>query len=79
MSLVRVFQIPKNLPTQYHFGGGDLIEFMEVDWFRDEDNMIENQRQHLIDFIKAKKYFDTHKAYLVLHSTHTFTIGYSAP
>jgi hypothetical protein len=80
--LVRVFEIPK--PTgSFHFGGGEAQSFMEVDWFRDDERpeMFTTQegRAQVEKFIRAKRYFDPAKPYLVLHPIGSFTIGYAAP
>ena len=86
MSLIRVLEIPP--PTgNFHFGGGEVQTFTEVDWFRDEPGMTRSApamdsvrgREEIAEFIKGKDYFNPDKAYLVLHQEHSFTIGYSAP
>ena len=78
--LIRILEIPPS-SGNFHFGGGEPQEFVEVDWFRDDAWLIatEDGRNGIADFIRQKRYFDPSKAYLVLHPTHTFTIGYSAP
>ncbi len=84
MSLIRVLEIPK--PTgNLHFREGEPQTFIEVDWFRDENPLTddlmmdsEDGRRNITKFIKGKRYFNPDKAYLVLHESHTFTIGYSA-
>lgn len=87
--LVRVFEIPP--PSgKFHFGGGEMTHFAEVDWFRDDPRDFEPDRHTSLfhteqgrktieEFIRHKHYFDPTKAYLVLHPTHSFTIGYKAP
>lgn len=74
MSLIRVFEIPE--PTgNFHFNGGEPVEFVEVDWFVDdgmsEEWSDEDARQVLRDFVRGKRYYDPRKSYLILH--HRFT------
>ena len=79
--LVRVLQIAVST-GRFHFGGGEAQAFIEVDWFRDDEHdLMETDagRLEIERFIKAKRYFNAQKAYLVLHERHTFTIGYKAP
>lgn len=80
--LIRVLEIPP-YSGNFHHLGGEPTPFIEVDWFRDDQEppMMANEdgREQISDFIKGKKYFDPEKAYLVLHQNHPFTIGYSAP
>lgn len=85
MSLIRVLEIPKSTGN-FHFRAGEAQTFVEVDWFRDEDPLTEelmmnseDGRGQIAEFIKQKRYFNPSKAYLVLHESHSFTIGYSAP
>lgn len=83
MSLIRVLEIPPPSGS-YHFGGGELQTFTEVDWFRDDIEdyptmATEKGREQIKEFIMAKRYFNSKKAYLVLHQKHSFTIGYRAP
>jgi len=77
---IRILEIPPS-SGNFHFSGGEPQPFIEVDWFRDEDGMMNDDegRDQITKFIKGKNYFDPNKAYLVLHQAHTFTIGYSAP
>ena len=78
--LVRVLEIPS--PTgEFHFSGGEAQTFVEVDWFRDDECMLSTDegREQIEVFIRAKNYFDSSKAYLILHQTHPMTINYSAP
>ena len=87
MPLIRVLEIAP--PTgNFHFGGGEPQTFVEVDWFRDDQEIpggedytmaTEKGRANIAEFIKKKSYFKPAKAYLVLHEVHSFTIGYSAP
>lgn len=79
MSLIRVFEIPARLPSNFHFSGGEPTTFVEVDWFRDDTGRGTLPEAELVAFIKGKQYYDANKAFLVLHQTHSFTIGYSAP
>lgn len=78
--LIRVLEIPSS-SGNFHFSGAEKQAFLEVDWFRDETGMMstEEGRNQIADFIKRKIYFNSAKAYLILHQNHTFTIGYSAP
>lgn len=82
MALIRVLEIPPS-SGNFHFGGGEPQKFVEVDWFRDDDDfqMIATPegREDIANYLKAKRYFDPKKAYLVLHQEHTFTINYKAP
>ena len=82
MALIRGLEIPP--PSgNFHFGGGEAKTFSEVDWFRDDPDEIcappdintEDGRGQIAEFIKAKRYFNTAKAYLVLHQDCSFTIG----
>jgi hypothetical protein len=80
--LIRVLEIPP--PTgHFHFGHGEPQTFVEVDWFRDDDDgpdpSTEEGRARLTAFLRAKRYFDPRRAYLVLHPRRSFTIGYAAP
>jgi len=85
MTLIRVIEIAPS-SGDFYFGGGNPQVWIEVDWFREDNpppdwptiDTVEG-RVELKKFIKAKNYFDSSKAYLVLHQEHTFTIGYSAP
>lgn len=83
--LIRVLEIPK--PTgNLHFQKGEVQEFIEVDWFKDDVGPTQKKylmhtqdgRDTVEEFIRGKKYFDPKKAYLVLHQSHTFTINYTA-
>lgn len=88
--LIRVFEIPPP-DGQFCFGGGKPMTFREVDWFRDDlpemrpeprdkPLMGRPEGQSMIrEFVAAKVYFDSRKAYLVLSEGGSFTIGYSAP
>lgn len=80
MSLIRVLIIPR-LPKNFHFSGPEPVTFHEVDWFRDDDGQVKTEegRALIADFIMHKKYYMKDRAYLVLHSTHSFTINYEAP
>ena len=86
--LIRVFEIPPP-DGQHCFGGGKPVTFVEVDWFHDALEAlpsVENREalsitrpeghEFLADFIRGKTYFDARKAYLVLHPSVSFTIGY---
>ena len=90
--LIRVLEIA-NSSGKYHFGGGETCAFVEVDWFRDALEIADQMggtddaptittakgRILLTEYLKAKRYFDPAKAYLVLAQEHTFTINYNAP
>lgn len=79
--LVRVMEIPSS-DGNFRFGGGQLQQFKEVDWFRDDDNVLKadgSTDADLADWLKKKNYFDATKAYLVLSQRRCFTINYSAP
>lgn len=81
MSTVHVFEIPeidKSFPLL--FAGGIPVEFKLVDWFQDPSGMLETEtgRADLEKFIRNKRYFKPGQAYLVLDTSHTFTIGYHA-
>ena len=86
--LIRVLEIPPSTGN-FHFGGGEIQPFIEVDWFRDEGHpdhdadfemmTIQEGRTAVEEMIRRKKYFSPDKAYLVLAQQNTFTIGYSAP
>lgn len=85
--LVRVLEIPA--PSgNWHFGGGEAQAFIEVDWFRDEQQLepdtpgmmeTEEGRTQITSFVMGKRYYDPAKAYLILHPSHSFTINYSGP
>lgn len=77
--LIRVLEIPKS-NGKFCFGGGNPQTWIEVDWFRDNNRMMETEsgREEIEKFIKHKNYFNPEKSYLVLHQNHTFTIGYFA-
>lgn len=78
--LIRVLEIPASSGS-FHFSGAEKQTFLEVDWLRDETGIMDTKegRNQIADFIRKKSYFNSNKAYLVLHQNHTFTIGYSAP
>ncbi len=84
MPLVRVLEITS--PSgKFHFDGGEPQTFVEVDWFRDEQPddpdwmQTEEGRTEIANFVKNKRYFDSTKAYLILHQDYSFTINYHAP
>lgn len=82
--LVRVFEMP-TFSGGFRFGGGKSETFVEVDWFRDDDGLgapditTSEGRAAWEAFIKNKKYYKADRAFLVLHPSHPFTIGYLAP
>ena len=75
--LVRVFEIPEPSGNR-HFGGGEAQSFIEVDWFRDDEGMMLTDlgRSQMRKFVSEKRYFDSTKAYLILHPIYPTTIGY---
>lgn len=81
--VVRVLEIPPS-SGQFHFNGPEAQTWIEVDWFRDDpqpgslDWSTPGGRAGATEFIKAHRYFDPKKAYLVLHPQHPFLIGYDA-
>lgn len=79
--LIRILEIAPS-SGNFHFGKGEIQHFVEVDWFRDDngpDLSTEQGKSDISKFIQYKHYFDPNKAYLILHPTHSFTIGYEAP
>ena len=78
--LIRVFEIP-NLKADFLFSRPQQDVFLQVDWFRD-DGMPQvgeaEKREMLTNFIREKKYYNSSKAYLVLHPVSPFTINYEA-
>lgn len=83
--LIRVLELPDFAPG-FRFGGQVTATFKDLDWFRDEprpDDMPEigtlEWRAYVEKFVRAKRYFDPERAYLVLHPEHSFTINYTAP
>ena len=83
--LIRVLEIAKS-NGEFCFGGGNEQVWKEVDWFRDDPPPLgdtqtmdtEEGRAQIIGFIKQKNYYDSSKAYLVLHQNHSVTINYRA-
>lgn len=77
--LVRVFKIPPP-DGQYCFGGGRPANFIEVDWFRDEEGMMasETGRSEIKEFIEKKIYARDGSALLVMSPVAAFTIDYTA-
>jgi hypothetical protein len=78
--LIRVLEIPAS-SGRFHFSGGEPQIFVEVDWFRDDEEMWrrDDWPEQLTDWLREKKYFNQDRAYLVLHPKRTFTINYEAP
>jgi len=78
--LIRILEIPQSSGA-FHFGGPEPQTFNEVDWFRDESGMMDTPegREKIAVFVREKRYYNADKAYLVLHQSNTFTIGYTAP
>lgn len=83
--LVRVFEMPDLTTPGFLFAGGRPHTFVQVDWFRADpeqggpDFTTVEGREIVTQFIRAKRYFKPGAAFLVLHPTHPFTIGYTAP
>lgn len=77
---IRVFVIPEFTGT-FHFHEPEACIFWEIDWFDDTTDLVSTPEgmEKLKGFIKSKSWFDENRAYLVLHPTHTFTIGYKEP
>lgn len=79
--LIRVLEIPP-ASGKFHFDGGEIMHFTEVDWFRD-DNMPpmpkEEKRITLASFVRGKRYYRNEQAYLILCEEDSFTINYKAP
>lgn len=80
MSLIRVFQLPTTFSKDYCFTGIGQV-FTMVDWFRDDQGMMESAsgQAELVGFIKKKRYYSEDRAFLVLHERYTLTINYRAP
>lgn len=84
--LIRVLELPKFAPG-FRFGGNVTATCKDLDWFRDDpvegvdipDFGTPEGRAEVETFVRAKKYFNPDRAYLVLHPVHPFTINYSAP
>lgn len=91
LTLIRVFEIPPP-DARYCFGGGKLMNFVEIDWFHDISQLssqaiLPSEARSITDpdgpaalteMIKEKNYYDPNKAYLVLCPLHSFTINYYA-
>ncbi len=78
--LIRVFVIPP--PTgEFHFSGGEAQTFTEVDWFRDDNGMMDTElgRAQIRKFVEGKGYYNSALSFLVLHPEHSFTLNYEAP
>lgn len=83
--LIRILEIPES-SGNYCFGTGNLQNWKEVDWFRDDLSSgnktpmmgTPEGREQIKNFIKKKNYFHADKSYLVLHQDYTFTINYKA-
>lgn len=79
--LIRVLVIPKS-SGKFCFSGGNLQQWVEVDFFRDDwlvqKESPEETQKNLTAFIKQKPYFHESKAFLVLCEDCTFTVGYHA-
>lgn len=79
-NFLRVFQLPKEFPSDYCFGGGHATCFMMVDWFNAVSpeklwkapaiQFSEKEYSEHIDklrgYIKEKRYFNPEHTYMVL-------------
>lgn len=76
--LVRVFRIPP--PTGEYCFQGRPAAFVEVDWFRDDEGMMESGsgRSEIREFIEKKIYAKDGSALLVMSPVASFTIDYTA-
>lgn len=72
---LHVYRLPDTLNAGYCFGGGNRIEFLNVDFF---DIPWDLPRDDIKSFIAKKSYFDPAGRFLVLssskHPTLTFTM-----
>lgn len=72
---LHVYRLPDQLATDYCFGGGNPISFLNVDFFDVPWNV---ERDQLKKFIEGKRYFDRAARFLVLatpeYPTLTFTV-----
>ena len=67
---VRVYRLPDKLTDGYCFGVGNVIPFLNVDWF---EALVSGGRIGLIEFIRRKQYFDAAARFLVLGDDPQFT------
>lgn len=76
--LVRVFKVPP--PTGEWCFNPQPARFLEVDWFRDEEGMMESEsgRSEIREFIEQKLYAKDGTALLVMSPVASFTIDYTA-
>lgn len=68
-TFLRVYKLPGKLTNGFCFGGGVEIGFLNVDWF---NFPIDEGKEKLVDFIKAKNYFDRSASFLVLADDRNF-------
>ena len=66
-TFIRVYRLPTKLTNGFCFGGGQPIEFLNVDWFQIPEH-VQVTRDELEKMIKAKVYWDPHARFLVLDS-----------
>lgn len=72
--LVRVLEVPTS-DGQFRFGGPQGQMFLEHDWFRSnpppdmEDMTDEELKAGVVEFVRAKRYIQPGKRYLVLAET----------
>jgi hypothetical protein len=66
-TFIRVYRLPTKLTNGFCFGGGQPIEFLNVDWFQIPEH-VQVTRDELEKMIKAKIYWDPHARFLVLDS-----------
>lgn len=76
--LVRVFKVPP--PTGEYCFHQRPAPFVEVDWFRDDQGMMESEtgRSEIREFIEKKIYAKDGSALLVMSPAASFTIDYTA-
>lgn len=67
---VRIYRLPDRLTNGYCFGGGNIIPFLNVDWF---EGPIADGRIGLIEFVRKKQYFDPTARFLVIGDDPQFT------
>jgi len=82
--LVRILEMPPAFPRGFHFGSGQPVVFLEVDWFHlpaghegEPDIATAEGQAELTQVLRGKIYWKPDRAYLVLHPTHPFTINYT--
>ena len=81
--LIRILEIAPS-SGEFCFSGGNPQKWVERDWFRlsvsnSPDISTDEGKEQITSFIKQKKYYRPEQPLLVLHESHSFTIGYAAP